>query len=140
MALPGDGPSLRRLKNKYRLVIINEDTFEEVAAFKLTRWSVYISLSICFVVLVGLTIVLIAFTPLKLYIPGYGTADKAQQFEKLKLRADSIEHSLMTKQQYIDDVEKILKGNTVPLDTTTLKISSDDKSFIPKKKTKKRRR
>jgi hypothetical protein len=140
MALPDGSSSLRRLRNKYRLVVINEDTFEEVAAFKLTRWSVYISLSVCFVVLVGLTIVLIAFTPLKLYIPGYGTADKAQQFEKLKLRADSIEHSMMTKQQYIDDIEKVLKGNTVPLDTTTMKVSSNDKSPIPKKKTRKRRR
>ena len=65
---------------------------------------------------------------------------KAKQFEKLKLRADSIEKTLMTKQQYIDDIEKILKGNMVPLDTTTLKISSDDKNPIPKKKTKKRRR
>ena len=139
MALPDGSSSLRRLRNKYRLVVINEDTFEEVAAFKLTRWSVYISLSVCFVVLVGLTIVLIAFTPLKLYIPGYGTADKAQQFEKLKLRADSIEHSLMTKQQYIDDIEKVLKGNTVPLDTTRLKVSGEDKSPIPKKKTKRRR-
>lgn len=139
MALPGDSSSLRRVRNKYRLVLINEDTFEEVAAFKLSRWSVYISMSICFVVLVGLTIVLIAFTPLKLYIPGYGSADKTQQFEKLKLRADSIEHSLMTKQQYIDGVEKILKGNTGPLDTTTLKVSGNDKSPLPKKKTKRRR-
>jgi hypothetical protein len=138
MALP-QSATLKRLKNRYRLVVINEDTFEEMVAFQLTRWSVYISLCAFFVMLVGLTIALILFTPLKFYIPGYGTAGKSQQFEALKVRADSIEQSLIFKQQYIDDVEKILKGNTVALDTTTLTLSNSPNRVVPKAKKKKRR-
>src|SRR6185503_6443256 len=102
MALPGGNTSLKRLRNRYRLVVINEDTFNEVVAFKLTRLSVYIALSTLFVVLVGLTVALIIFTPLKLYIPGYGDAQKAKEYEMLKIRADSIEQSLIKKQDYID--------------------------------------
>ena len=122
MSLPGGNTSLTRLRNRYRLVVMNEDTFNEVVAFKLTRVSVYIALSILFVVLVGLTVALIIFTPLKLYIPGYGDAQKAKEYEMLKMKADSIEQSLIKKQEYIDNVEKVLKGNVIPLDTTTLKL------------------
>ncbi len=139
MALHGITTSLKRLRNRYRLVVTNEDTFEEVVAFKLNRWSVYVALSVLFVVLVGLTIALIAFTPLKFYIPGYGAAGKNQEFEALKVKADSIEHTLVIKQQYINDIEKILKGNVVASDTATLKVSDAERSPIPKKKKRRRR-
>ena len=138
MSLPVGTSSLKRLRNRYRLVVINEDTFEEVVAFKLTRWSVYIALSAFFVMLVSLTIALVAFTPLKLYIPGYGVAGKAQEFEKLKVRADSIENVLIIKQEYINDIEKVLKGNVVSLDTTTLKVSGGTDVHVPKRKRKRR--
>ena len=128
MTLPGGNTSLKRLRNRYRLVVMNEDTFNEVVTFKLTRLSVYIALSTLFVVLVGLTVALIIFTPLKLYIPGYGDAQKAKEYEMLKMKADSIEQALMKKQEYIDNVEKVLKGNVVPLDTTTLKLKKIEKS------------
>ena len=128
MSLVDGNSSLRRLRNRYRLVIINEDSFKEVVTFKLTRLSVYIALSTLFVVLVGLTVALIIFTPLKLYIPGYGDAQKAKEYEMLKMKADSIEQSLIKKQEYIDNVEKVLKGNVVPLDTTTLKLKNIEKS------------
>jgi hypothetical protein len=128
MSLPGGNSSLKRLRNRYRLVVMNEDTFNEVVTFRLTRLSVYIALSTLFVVLVGLTVALIIFTPLKLYIPGYGDAEKAKEYEILKMKADSIEQSLIKKQEYINNVEKVLKGNVVPLDTTTLKLKNIEKS------------
>ena len=128
MSLPGGNTSLKRLRNRYRLVIMNEDTFNEVVTFKLTRLSVYIALSTLFVVLVGLTVALIIFTPLKLYIPGYGDAQKTREYETLKMKADSIEQSLIKKQAYIDNLEKILRGNVIPLDTTTLKLKNIEKS------------
>ena len=128
MALPVGNTSLKRLRNRYRLVVMNEDTFHELITFKLTRWSVYIVSSSLFVVLVGLTVALIIFTPLKLYIPGYGDAQKAKEYEMLKVKADSIERSLIKKQEYIDNVEKVLKGNVIPLDTSTLKLKNIEKS------------
>jgi hypothetical protein len=114
--------SLRRLRNKYRLVVMNEDTYEEVVTFKLSRLSVYIALCTLFVLLVGLTVALIAFTPLKLYIPGFGDATQAKEFKQLQVKADSIEKTLIQKQQYIDNVEKIFKGDLVKPDTATLKV------------------
>lgn len=128
MPLPFGNTSLKRLRSRYRLVVINEDTFDELVTFKLTRLSVYIALSTLFVILVGLTVALIVFTPLKLYIPGYGEAQKAREYEMLKMKADSIEQSLIKKQEYIDNIEKVLRGNVVPLDTTKLKLKNIEKS------------
>jgi len=128
MAIPDANSTLRRLRNRYRLVVMNEDTYEEVVAFKLSRISVYIALSTLFVVLVGLTVALIAFTPLKLYIPGFGDARQAKEYQNLKVKADSIERTLIYKQQYIDNIQKILKGEVIKKDTTTLKLKDIEKS------------
>lgn len=128
MAIPDANTALRRLRNRYRLVVMNEDTYEEVAAFRLSRISVYIALSTLFVVLVGLTVALIAFTPLKLYIPGFGDARQVKEYQGLKLKTDSIERALIYKQQYIDNIQKILKGEMIKQDTTLLKFKKVKKS------------
>lgn len=128
MAISDANTTLRRLRNRYRLVVMNEDTYEEVVAFKLSRISVYIALSILFVILVGLTVALIAFTPLKLYIPGFGDAKQAKEYQGLKVKADSIERTLIYKQQYIDNIQKVLKGEMVKQDTTQLKLKEIEKS------------
>ena len=74
MAKLDAGDTLKRLRNRYRLVVMNDDTYEEVTNFRLSRMSVYVMLCTIFVLLVGLTVALIVFTPLKYYIPGYGNA------------------------------------------------------------------
>ena len=122
--------TFQRLRNRYRLVVMNDDTYEEVVTFRLSRLSVYIGLSTVFVVLVGLTVALIVFTPLKYYIPGYGQAGKTKEYEMLKVKADSIERALEVKQHYIDQVEKVLRGNALPLDTTTLDIHNSNPSPV----------
>lgn len=128
MAIPDANRTLSRLRNRYRLVVMNEDTYEEVVAFKLNRVSVYIALSTLFIVLVGLTVALIAFTPLKLYIPGFGDAKQAKVYQGLKVKADSIERTLIYKQHYIDNIQQILKGEVIKQDTTPLKLKSLEKS------------
>jgi hypothetical protein len=128
MSFPDANSTLKRLRNRYRLMLINEDTYEEVITFQLTRISVYIAFSVLFVVLVGLTVALIAFTPLKLYIPGYGSVKQAKEYQVLKVKADSIEHALVLKQQYLDNIENVLKGQVMSKDTTMLKIKDRGKS------------
>ncbi|HEY4965137.1 MAG TPA: hypothetical protein VII28_02010 [Puia sp.] len=64
--------TLKRLQNRYRLVVMNDDTYEEVVTFKLSRLSVYVFLSTVFVLLTGLTVALIVFTPLNFISPDMG--------------------------------------------------------------------
>jgi hypothetical protein len=115
--------TLKRLQNRYRLVVMNDDTYEEVVTFKLSRLSVYIALSTIFVLLTGLTVALIVFTPLRLYIPGYGEVNATKELRELKMRTDSLEQSVRYKDQYLNNLKSVLQGNvTVNLDTTALSI------------------
>jgi len=120
--------TLKRLQNRYRLVVMNDDTYEEVVTFKLSRLSVYIFLSTVFVLLTGLTVALIVFTPLKLYIPGYGDVNNTKELRELKMRTDSLEQEMMYKDQYFQSLKNVLQGNTVvKLDTTTVKVPKTEK-------------
>jgi hypothetical protein len=120
--------TLKRLRNRYRLVVMNEDTYEEVVKFRLSRLSVYIVLSSIFVILTVLTVALIVFTPIKYYLPGvgYGDARQVREFRQLKIRTDSIENVLKFRQQYFDDLKKVLEGKTSELDTNKLVLPKVD--------------
>ena len=115
---------LKRLRNNYRLVVMNEDTYEEVVKFKLTRLSVYIAMSSLFVLLVALTSSLIIFTPLKYYLPGvgYGNVKQIKEYRSLKIRTDSMEQALQQQHRYFNDLKKVLTGNVVKLDTNKLAL------------------
>jgi hypothetical protein len=127
MSLPDVNNTLKRLRNHYRLVIMNEDTFEEILKFKLTRLSVYIVLSSIFILMVGLTAALIVFTPLKYYLPGtgMGTAKEVKQYRELKIRTDSMEQALKYQDGYLKNIQKVLEGKTIQLDTTKLALPKE---------------
>jgi len=121
--------TFKRLRNRYRLVVMNDDTYEEVVTFKLSRLSVYVFLSAIFVVLVGLTVALIVFTPLKYYIPGYDDLKIGREYRQLKYRTDALEQQVNYQARYIDGLKKVLKGDvTVKLDTTKINLPKDDYS------------
>lgn len=122
------GSTLKRLRNRYRLVVMNDDTYEEVVTFKLSRLSVYVMLSTIFVLLVGLTVALIVFTPLKYYIPGSNLDYKsARELQQMKYRTDSLEKQVKYQTEYIDGLQKVLKGDVViKLDTTSIDVPKEE--------------
>lgn len=125
------GSTLKRLRNRYRLVVMNDDTYEEVVTFKLSRLSVYVMLSTIFVLLVGLTVALIVFTPLKYYIPGTNTDYKsAMELRQLKYQVDDANKQIRLLQQFDAGLRNgPLKGNsTIVLDTTKLVVPKAEPS------------
>lgn len=116
--------TLKRLRNHYRLVIMNEDTYEEVVKFKLTRMSVYVIFSSIFILMVGLTAALIIFTPLKYYLPGvgYGNSKQIKEYRELKIRTDSMEQALLHQGQYVSNIQKVLEGKVPVLDTNKIAL------------------
>ena len=120
--MPDVNNTLKRLRSHYRLVIMNEDTFEEVVKFKLTRMGVYIVLSTVFILMVGLTASLIIFTPLKYYLPGtgMGNANQIKEYRQLKIRTDSMEQALRYQDNYLKNIQKVLQGNVKALDTNKI--------------------
>jgi hypothetical protein len=119
--------TLKHLQNRYRLVVMNDDTYEEVITFRLSRLSVYVALSSTFVLLVSLTVALLVLTPLKYYIPGYGNNTNRVELQTLKMRTDSLEQAIIYKDQYLNNIKKVL-GSSMPaqLDTTSLKVRKPD--------------
>ena len=128
MAKLEEDSTLQRLRNRYRLVIMNDDTYEEVVTFKLSRLSVYVMLCTIFVVLVGLTVALIVFTPLKYYIPGSGADYKVvRELRDAKYTTDSLDRELRFQEQYIQSLQKVLKGDVAAkLDTMKVEVPKEE--------------
>lgn len=101
----------RKLLHKYRLVILNESTFEEKISFKLSRLNVFVMGSLCIVALIGLTILLIAFTPLREYIPGYSSTKLKKQATDLTYKTDSLVRVLDNTNRYLENIRLVLKGD-----------------------------
>lgn len=109
-----------RLRYKYRLVILNDDTFEEKLSFKLSRLNVFVSIGVSAIVLIAGTTLLIALTPLREYIPGYSSARLRRQAFDLVRKTDSINTQLAYQQRYLNTIKNIVEGkapdslNTLP--------------------------
>ena len=101
----------QKLLHKYRLVILNEDTFEERISFKLTRLNVFILVGISAIILIVLTTLLIAFTPLREYIPGYSSKKLKSQAEELLIKTDSLKTVIAINEQQYASIRKVLTGD-----------------------------
>ena len=84
----------KKLLHKYRLVVLNEDTFEERFSFKLNRLNVFVFSTIFALLLIVATTVLIAFTPLREYIPGYSSTRLKKKATDLAYKTDSLQQEL----------------------------------------------
>ncbi|MEX0813050.1 MAG: M23 family metallopeptidase [Chitinophagales bacterium] len=115
---------VEKLKNKYRLVVLNDDTFEEKASFRLSRFNVYVFVSTVLSILVVLIFSMIIFTPLKEYIPGYADVKMRRDLIDLKFYTDSLESVVLNQSLWLNNVKKILEGKT---DSAT--VSSSDRNI-----------
>lgn len=101
---------LTKLKNKYRLVILNDQTLEEKVSFRLSRLNVFILIGSVSIFLVFITSYIIAFTPLKEYIPGFGGISGQRDWYKFQERLDSLENAMQDKDLYIHNIKNIIAG------------------------------
>jgi hypothetical protein len=99
-----------KLFTKNRLVILNEDTFEELFSFKLNLMNVFVALTSGAIVLITLTTFIIAFTPLREFIPGYSSSKLKRDATELALKSDSLTLALQQNDAYIKSIQKVLTG------------------------------
>ena len=116
-----------RLRNKYRLVILNDDTFEEKFSLRLSRLNVFVVAGSIILTLITLTIYLIAFTPLREYIPGYADLNMQRNVYRLSLLADSLEQELTFRDQYIINIRNVIDGR-IESDTASKKAMPSEKT------------
>ena len=101
---------IKKLLHRYRLVILNEDTFEERVSFKINRLYVIAIVILSSFFIIALTSSLIVYTPLKSYIPGYTTTDFKTAATKINLKLDSLQNVIDIKDAYYKSIKKVLKG------------------------------
>ena len=100
-----------RLKETFRLVIMHNDTFKEVGSYKLNLLSLYILLSSIFVTLTILVFVIVMYTPIKRYIPGYGDYNQQVKISALQSRIKKLEKETNAQNEYAQNIKKILTGD-----------------------------
>ncbi len=111
----------QKLVDKYRLVILNENTLEERLSFKINRLNVYVLSGLFAITVIILTTLLIAFSPLKEYIPGYSSTKLKKTAIKLEEEVSLYKKKLDENEIYIQNIKNILSGN---IKTTDLKKDS----------------
>lgn len=100
----------RNIKFKYKLTVINENTLEEVIGIHVSKLNgLSVLLSACIVIFL-IAAVIIVFTPLRNYLPGYMNSEIREQVVANALRADSLQTALDRQKQYIMNVQDILSG------------------------------
>ena len=107
---------MNRLRNKYRLVIMNDETLEERVTFRLSRLNVFVVLGTLTIILIILTSILIAFTPLREYIPGYTNVGLQKKLYELQIKTDSIENGLEKRNRFIQNMKDVMNGKDLSTD------------------------
>jgi murein DD-endopeptidase MepM/ murein hydrolase activator NlpD len=110
-----------KLTHKYRMVLLNEDTFEEVGNLRLTRLNLIALVGIVLILLVAITYTLIAYTNIRELIPGYPDTAMRQHIRTNAMKLDSLEYEQAIRDQYFDNLKRIISGEVPELylnDTT----------------------
>lgn len=101
----------KHLFTKNRLVILNEDTFEEIFSLRLTLMNVFVVAGVGAILIIFVTTFIIAFTPLREYIPGYPSTELKRNATELALKSDSLEFAIKKNEAYLQSIQKVLNGN-----------------------------
>ncbi|HQW41205.1 MAG TPA: M23 family metallopeptidase [Flavobacteriales bacterium] len=101
---------LRKLKNKYRLLLINDSTFEERFSMRLNRLNVLLLAIGAFTAYGAFVTAVIVFTPLKRYIPGYSDQETKRNAYLGLLKADSLELQVAARDLYVENLRMVLSG------------------------------
>ena len=114
---------VQRWRNKFRFVILNDDTFEEILTLRLSPLNIFTFSVLSIATTIALTTTLIAFTPLKELIPGYASSKLRREAIDLALKTDSLELALEYNQNYLNSIKRILQGEVI--DTVLQELQND---------------
>ena len=98
------------LKDHYRLIIYNDSTIQTVWSIKLTPIKVATIGALGAIMLILLTTIIIAYTPLRENIPGYPSAKIRQQIILNYMLVDSLENEIKTRDNYFEKISTLFQG------------------------------
>lgn len=117
----------RKLFSKRRFIIFNEDTLAETFSWKLTLMNIFVVASLGAILIIFVTTFIIAFTPLREYIPGYASTELKSQATALTIKSDSLQRIVNENNQYLNAIKAVLKGDLeyAKLNRDSIKITAD---------------
>jgi septal ring factor EnvC (AmiA/AmiB activator) len=104
----------KELLHKYRVVLVDTQTFAERFSFTLSGFNVFLAAGTTVVVLVGMTLLLIAYTPLREYIPGYASTKLRREALHLSTQVDSLESVVNYHEKQWSTVRRLLTNEPLP--------------------------
>ena len=126
------GKLKQKLLNKYRLVVLNEETYEEQLYFRLTRLNVMIISILLISIFVTGTVLLIASTPLKEFMPGYSSTAMRAQAAENAIKLDSLSRAYDQSIRYLNSIQQVLVGDLKFDELNESPITLDSFSKRPK--------
>jgi len=122
----------QKLTNKYRMVLLNEDTFEEVGNIRLTRLNLIALFGIVLILLIAIIFSLVAYTNIRELIPGYPDAAMRQNIRQNAMKVDSLEYEQVIRDQYFDNLKRIISGEMPEnyMNDTTGMVDAQDITFL----------
>lgn len=122
---------LRKLTHKYRMVLLNEDTYEEVGTMRLTRLNLFTFAGVVVILLVAIVYSLVAYTNIRELIPGYPDAAMRQHIRSNAMKLDSLEYEQAIRDQYFDNLNRIIAGEAPEnyMNDTTGVVNQKDIAF-----------
>ena len=132
-----------RLKNVYRFQIVDEKSYDVKLVMELNPLNIIIGTGLILAFFTFLNFVLIAFTPLKQYIPGYGSSSGRREIINMGIKAEELDNSIKAHQKYVANLQNILNDKVVidavksdlkksKVDTGILSIKTTDESQFVK--------
>ena len=108
-----------RWRFKYRFVILNSENFEERLSFNISRLNVFLLSCVTITLLMGGTALVIAFSPLREYIPGYTSTNIRRQMVTLNHLSDSLNTELINRERYLQNIKNIIEGRDIDTNTSS---------------------
>lgn len=131
-----------KLKNVYRFQIVDEKSYDVKMVLELNRLNILIGTGLILAIFTFINFIFIAFTPLKQYIPGYGSSSSRKEVIQLNMKTEELESMVSAQQEYITNIKNILEDN-ITVDTAKVKLkkakidtgilnvkTTDEKKFV----------
>lgn len=132
-----------QFKHKHKLIVMDANTYVEKFSFNLTGINLFIIIGLSIIFLILITTLIIAFSPLREYIPGYSNPKQERRSYDNRLKIDSLNNYIRMQELMINNIKMVVSGEDIPnidhnifakdslvnYDYLTLKISNQDSLF-----------
>lgn len=106
-----------RSRDERQLVIRNARNYDEMGVYRLTPLNVYLAVSTLLVVVAAVVILIVAYTPLREYIPGYGGDVDPAELHELEGTVDELSEVVTSQQLYIETLRRTVSGVAITEDS-----------------------